>query len=278
MSCENNCNDAGSLFTEQDSTSAGGPPMNCTGVEKCINDRLNTVDPKCIATVNNWKAMNVAQKFQALINAQCQVVPPTITPVTTSQSIQSPANSASGLFVMNTFNGAILSPSVPILFTQQSGPNTIPTTSLITATTSPSTGVYNITWNITPAWGNPSFAGVYIFKITARDSNNQPVTGTINITYTAPAVYDTILTFVSSNYDFKEGVSGAISSPNNIVKLEFNKILNPVGIYMVMNISVSSTLVMIVNFRPEYNGMPFRFTHSTGVQYNGTFGNDVNFS
>ncbi len=102
-------------------------------------------------------------------------------------------------------------------------------------------------------------------------------TSSSTTTTTTTLSFDSQLAFSSSTTSFSEGVQGQSLAINPVLKLEFNKVLNPIGLYNIMNISVQSLAVLQVSYRSEYVGHTFRFTHTNGVQYIGTFGADINF-
>lgn len=52
-----------------------------------FNTLLDTIDPKCVTTSENWALMNFVQRFQAVINKQCECCnPPTTTTSTTTST------------------------------------------------------------------------------------------------------------------------------------------------------------------------------------------------
>lgn len=112
---------------------------------------------------------------------------------------------------------------------------------------------------------------------TTSTSTSTSTTSSTTTTSTTFKVYDTDLTFVTSTYAFEEGVSAQALAVNQLLKLEFDKILNPLGLYSTMTISVATAPVLQVNYRTDYFGQPFRFIHTNGMVYSGTFNNDINF-
>lgn len=112
---------------------------------------------------------------------------------------------------------------------------------------------------------------------TTTSSTSSTSTSSTTSTTTTSQPFDSILTFEDSTYSFINGVSGQSLITNPTLKLEFNSLLNPVGLYNTMNISVSGNPVMQVNYRIEYLNEPFRFTNTNGQVYYGTFNNNINF-
>jgi hypothetical protein len=112
---------------------------------------------------------------------------------------------------------------------------------------------------------------------TTTSTSTTTTTTSSTTTTTTTVAYNTQLTFVSDTYAFAEGVSGQALAVNPTLKLEFNKVTSPVGLYNTMIISVASSPVLQVTYRTEYTGHTFRFTNTTGIKYNGVFGSDVNF-
>lgn len=102
-------------------------------------------------------------------------------------------------------------------------------------------------------------------------------TSTTSTTTTA-IVFDTILTFVTSTQDSKEGVTGTVASTSAVTKFEFNKVIPRVGTPLTMLINFSGSLYMVIDYYSDYNGRLFRFTHHSGAIFYGNFTNGtVNF-
>lgn len=113
---------------------------------------------------------------------------------------------------------------------------------------------------------------------TSTTTSTLPTTTSSSTTTTTTTLsFDTVLTFSSSTTDSEEGVTGLALATNPILKFEFNKVINPVGLYNVMNISVLGSPVLQITYRTEYLGQTFRFTHTSGTVYISTFGSDKNF-
>lgn len=118
--------------------------------------------------------------------------------------------------------------------------------------------------------------GVPVTTTTTTTTSTTSTTSSTTTT-TTTVVFDTALTFASSTSAFSDGVSADSLATNPNLKLEFNKVLSPVGLYDTMIISVASNPVLQVTYRTEYIGHTFRFTNTTNIKYNGVFGPDINF-
>jgi len=114
--------------------------------------------------------------------------------------------------------------------------------------------------------------------ITTTTTSTTTSTTSSTTSTTTILVFDTQLTFASNTYSFAEGVSGQALSTSASLKLEFNKVLNPVGLYNIMNISVLGAPILQVSYRQEYLNHQFKFTDPNGNVFYGVFDNDVNFS
>lgn len=97
-----------------------------------------------------------------------------------------------------------------------------------------------------------------------------PISG---LTDDLPAVFDTILTFLASNEDVDQGVTGTISGTDPVTKFEFNLISPRTGTPASMTIEVDSVEAIVIDFPTDYVGRSFRFTGANGGQYTGVFTN-----
>lgn len=88
-----------------------------------------------------------------------------------------------------------------------------------------------------------------------------------------PATFNTTLDFSADVDDTEAGVTGTVAATNAVKKFEFNAITPQVGTPQSMEINVSSVSAIVVDYTSDYNGHPFRYVHSTGVVYTGTFVN-----
>lgn len=90
--------------------------------------------------------------------------------------------------------------------------------------------------------------------------------------------YDTTLTFAAAVEDEDAGVTGTVQAINATVQFEFNEIDPRLGTPSSMNILVNGVQMMVVDFLSDYAAQPFRYTHTTGATYSGTFASgNVNF-
>ncbi|MFT3704633.1 MAG: hypothetical protein QM802_19870 [Agriterribacter sp.] len=103
-----------------------------------------------------------------------------------------------------------------------------------------------------------------------------PIAG---LTDNVPVVYDTILTFVGSNEDVDQGVTGTITGTNPVTKFEFNLVNPRSGTPATLTIKVNASDYMVVDFTTDYVGRAYRFTAPNGQTFNGTFLNGtINFT
>lgn len=112
---------------------------------------------------------------------------------------------------------------------------------------------------------------------TTSSTSSTSTTSSSTTTTTTTLSFDTILTFTDSTIMFAEGVTGQSTATNPVLKFEFNKVLNPIGLYNVMIISVGGNPILQVTYRTEYTSHIFRFTHTNGTTYIAGFGNNINF-
>lgn len=61
----------------------------CFDIQPILNNTLKDVDPRCIASKQDWDAMNFQQKFQAIINYNCPVEATTTTTTSTTTTTTS---------------------------------------------------------------------------------------------------------------------------------------------------------------------------------------------
>lgn len=95
---------------------------------------------------------------------------------------------------------------------------------------------------------------------------------------TTPVTFDTSLTFASSVSDDEASVGGTAAATDADLKLEFDAIATPAGTPNSMEIRVSGTAQLVVDYPSDYAGQAFRFTDTSGVTHDGTFTNgQVNF-
>lgn len=96
---------------------------------------------------------------------------------------------------------------------------------------------------------------------------------------TTLTTFDTVLTFVNSTSgapeNAKESVGGTVSATNATQKFEFNKIINPTGTPASMNINVSGSLEIVIDYLNDYNNTSFRYTDIGGIVRTGVFTNGV---
>lgn len=83
--------------------------------------------------------------------------------------------------------------------------------------------------------------------------------------------YDSILLFASATTDTDSGVSAIVAAVNATQKFEFVSKSSPTGTPNAMTINVGGTQAASVDFPSDYAGTPFRYTHTTGTVYTGTF-------
>lgn len=106
--------------------------------------------------------------------------------------------------------------------------------------------------------------GESISAITIDYSNI--TTGSI----TAPS-FDTLIVFNTSNSTYTHGVSATILSTNSTSKFEFNQINPFTGTPNTMDVYVSGSLYMVVDFVSDYLGKPCGLTKSNGTNILTTF-------
>ncbi len=123
-------------------------------------------------------------------------------------------------------------------------------------------------------------AGSYTLRLTGNEVGGTSSHSVNNvITVQAGTSYNTALGFSTNPSVSAEGVTAQVTGVNNLIKLEFNKVTNPIGLYSNFIISVNSVQTMQVTFRTEYLGLPYRFTSTAGVTHNGVFQTtNVNFT
>lgn len=117
-----------------------------------------------------------------------------------------------------------------------------------------------------------------IITTSSTTTTTTTVITTTTTTTTTIQTFDTQLTFESDTYSFQEGIAGQSLETSSVLKLEFNKVLDPLGLYNTMTISVLASPVLQVTYRQEYLNHSFKFTDTSGNVFYGVFNNDVNFS
>lgn len=92
------------------------------------------------------------------------------------------------------------------------------------------------------------------------------------------AIFSTTLTFSAATTDTDSGVTGTVAAVNTTQTFEFNNILAPAGTPNSMVINVGGVQAATIDFPSDYAGTAFRYTHTNGTVYSGTFINGtVNF-
>ena len=88
-----------------------------------------------------------------------------------------------------------------------------------------------------------------------------------------PVIYNTVLTFESSNQAAMNGVTATISSDpavtDSVKKFEIDSISPVSGTGLFMNLKIGSTLEMVIDTKTGNAGKNFRFTDSAGVVHTG---------
>jgi hypothetical protein len=117
-------------------------------------------------------------------------------------------------------------------------------------------------------------AGVYVFRLTVTDNLGATGFSDVQVTVNAALVsFNTALTFVSSVTDTQAAVTGIVAAANATQKFEFNAIATQTGTPQRMDLFISGTQVMAVNFLSDHAGQSFAYTHTNGIQYTGNFAN-----
>ncbi|MGN6491165.1 MAG: hypothetical protein ACTHLE_04155 [Agriterribacter sp.] len=101
----------------------------------------------------------------------------------------------------------------------------------------------------------------------SMDRTLSPIDG---LTDNLPVSYDSVLTFLASSTDAKEGVTGTIVGTDPVTKFEFNKLTVISGTPVSMSIELNGSEVMTVDTTTDYVGRSFRYTAANGSQYTGT--------
>ena len=90
--------------------------------------------------------------------------------------------------------------------------------------------------------------------------------------------FDTILTFVSSNSDVDNGVTGTIAASDPDAQFQFNEITPLIGTPKNMDINIGGIQFMSVDFPDDYLGAQFRVIDQSGTSHIGVFAEgNVNF-